>query len=343
MEELPAFATVDDFEAPARERLPAEVYGYYAGGAGDEWTLDQNRAAFDRWILRPRMLRGIRAEDVDLSTELFGTQVSMPVLIAPWAYQSAAHPDGERATARAAEAVSTIMVVSTTTEAFLEEVASASTGPKWWQLYVFTDRGFTAEVLARVRAAGFGAIVMTVDFQDPGLRHRDTRSGFVMPIGLPTSDLRYDPAISWDDLPWIREQAAGLPLLLKGILTAQDALLAVEAGVDGIVVSNHGGRQLDGVAAGITALPEVVEAVAGRIPVLMDGGVRRGTNIVKALALGAAAVLVGRPAAWGLAVNGEQGVVDVLEILRAELMNAMLLSGCRSLAEITRELVAATL
>jgi 4-hydroxymandelate oxidase len=340
MEELPAFVTVDDFEAPARERLPADVFDYYAGGAGDEWTLRENRAAFERWILRPRMLRGIPYEDVDLSTELFGTPLSMPVLIAPWAYQSAAHADGERATARAAERAGTVMVVSTTTEAFLEDVAAASSGPKWWQLYVFTDRGVTGEVLRRAKAAGFGAIVLTVDFQDNGLRHRDTRSGFVMPIGLSTSDLQYDPAISWDDLPWIREQAPGLPLLLKGILTAEDAALAVDAGVDGIVVSNHGGRQLDGVAAGIAALPEVVDAVAGRIPVLMDGGVRRGTDIVKALALGAAAVLVGRPTAWGLTVNGEQGVVDVLEILRAELINTMLLCGCRSIADITPELVA---
>jgi isopentenyl diphosphate isomerase/L-lactate dehydrogenase-like FMN-dependent dehydrogenase len=340
MEELPAFVTVDDFEDPARERLPADVYDYYAGGAGDEWTLRENRAAFERWILRPRMLRGIPYEDVDLSTELFGTPLSMPVLIAPWAYQSAAHADGERATARAAERAGTIMVVSTTTEAFLEEVAAASAGPKWWQLYVFTDRGVTGEALRRAAAAGFGAIVLTVDFQDNGLRHRDTRSGFVMPIGLSTSELQYDPAISWDDLPWIRERAPGLPLLLKGILTAEDAALAVEAGVDGIVVSNHGGRQLDGVAAAIMALPEVVEAVAGRIPVLMDGGVRRGTDIVKALALGAAAVLVGRPTAWGLAVNGEQGVVDVLEILRVELINTMLLCGCQRIADITPELVA---
>lgn len=342
MRELPVFMTVDDFEAPARERLPADVYDYIAGGAGDEWTLRQNRAAFDRWILRPRMLRGIRYDDLDLTTELFGTRVSMPVLIAPWAYQSGCHPDGEAATARAAERAGTVMVVSTTTEAFLEDVAAASAGPKWWQLYMFTDRGYTAGVLGRATASGFGAIVLTVDFQDNGLRHRDTRSGFVMPIGLSTSELQYDPAISWDDLPWIREQAPGLPLLLKGILTAEDATLAVEAGVDGIVVSNHGGRQLDGVAAGITALPEVVEAVAGRIPVLMDGGVRRGTDIVKALALGASAVLVGRPTAWGLAVNGEQGVVDVLEILRTELVNAMLLGGCRSIPDITPELVTPT-
>jgi isopentenyl diphosphate isomerase/L-lactate dehydrogenase-like FMN-dependent dehydrogenase len=161
-----------------------------------------------------------------------------------------------------------------------------------------------------------------------------------MPIGLSTSELRYDPALSWDDLHWIRDLAPELPLVLKGILTGEDAALAVEAGVDGIVVSNHGGRQLDGVAATITVLPEVVEAVEGRIPVLMDGGVRRGTDVVKALALGAAAVLVARPVAWGLAVNGEQGVVDVLELLRAELRNAMILSGCRSVADVSPALVA---
>ncbi len=331
--------TLEDYEAPARERLPADVYDYIAGGAGDEWTLGENRRAFERWMIRPRMLRGIGDADLDTSIELFGTPLSMPVIVAPWAYQSGVHPDGEGGTGRAAERAGTVMVVSTTTEAFLEEVAAASTGPKWWQLYVFTDRGVTAEMLRRVVASGFRAIVMTVDFQDAGLRHRDTRHGFVMPIGLSSSELTYDSAISWDDLPWIREHTPGLPLLLKGILTAEDAALAVEAGVDGIVVSNHGGRQLDGVAAGITALPEVVDAVAGRIPVLMDGGVRRGTDVLKALGLGASAVLVGRPCAWGLAVNGEQGVVDVLEILRAELRNAMILSGCRTLGDITPELI----
>ena len=334
------FVTVDDFEAPARALLPADLYDYYAGGAGDEWTLEENRRAFEHWTLRPRMLRGIRDEDLDLSTEVLGAPVSFPVLIAPWGYQWKAHPDGESATARAAERAGTVMVVSTTTERFLEDVAGASAGPKWWQLYVFSDRGFTAEMLGRVHAAGFGAIVLTVDFQDNGLRHRDTRSGFVMPIGLPTSELVYDPALSWDDLAWIRELTPALPLVVKGILTAEDSAMAVDAGVDGIVVSNHGGRQLDGVSASITALPEVIDAVAGRVPVLVDGGVRRGTDVLKSLALGAAAVLVGRPAVWGLAVGGERGVVDVLEILRAELRNAMLLSGCRSLAEIGPELVA---
>ena len=340
MSDVERFVTLEDYEGPARARLPADVYDYIAGGAGDEWTVRENRAAFDRWILRPRMLRGIRDDDMDLSTVVLGVPVSMPVLIAPWAYQGGVHPEGEHATARAAGRAGTIMVVSTTTEAFLEEVAAAASGPKWWQLYVFTDRGFTKEMLRRVAAAGYGAIVLTVDFQDNGLRHRDSRSGFVMPIGLSTSALQYEPALSWEDLGWIRDAAPGLSLLLKGILTGEDAGLAVEAGVDGIVVSNHGGRQLDGVAASITALPNVVEAVAGRIPVLMDGGVRRGTDVLKALALGSAAVLVARPVAWGLAVNGEQGVVDVLDLLRAELRNAMILSGCRSVADVSRALVA---
>jgi 4-hydroxymandelate oxidase len=332
--------TLEDYEEPARAKLPAEVYGYYAGGAGDEWTLRENRRAFERWVLRPRMLRGFRDTDLDLSVELFGSRLSMPVLVAPWAYQRMAHPDGELATARAAARAGTAMVVSTTAEDILEDIASASDGPRWWQLYVFEDRGATADILARAVASGFGAIVMTVDFQENGLRHRDARSGFVMPIGLPSSDYRYEPALSWDDVAWVRGRAPELPLLLKGILTAEDAALAVDAGVDGIVVSNHGGRQLDGAPAGISALPEVVEAVGGRIPVLMDGGVRRGTDVLKALALGAAAVLVGRPCAWGLSVAGEQGVVDVLETLRLEIANAMLLSGCRTLADVTRDLVA---
>jgi isopentenyl diphosphate isomerase/L-lactate dehydrogenase-like FMN-dependent dehydrogenase len=340
MGEAPVFVTVDDFEAPAREVLPAGLYDFIAGGAGDEWTLAENRRAFDRWMLRPRMLRGIPIQDLDPATEVLGAPLSFPVMVAPWAYQWMVRPDGEQATARAAHRAGTVMVVSTTTELFLEEVANASPAPKWWQLYVFTDRGHTVETLARVREAGFGAVVVTVDLQDIGLRHRDTRNGFDVPIGTSTSEYIYEPALSWDDLPWIRELIPDVPLLLKGLLTAEDAVLAVEAGVDGIVVSNHGGRQLDGVAAGITALPEVVAAVAGRVPVLMDGGVRRGTDVLKALALGAAAVLVGRPAAWGLAVGGEQGVVDVLEILRAELENAMLLAGVRSVREIPPALVA---
>ena len=331
------YLTVDDYEPAARELLPPDVYDYYAGGAGDEWTLEENRRAFERWAIRPRMLTG--AYPPDASRELLGTPLSCPVLIAPWAYQALAHPDGEPATARAAARVGTIMVVSTTALDRLEEVATASAFPKWWQLYVFTDREFTAEVLRRVYAAGYGAVCFTVDFPVGGLRHRDTRSGFVMPYGTTESELVFDPSISWRDLAWIRELAP-LPLVVKGIMTGEDAKIALDHGVDGIVVSNHGGRQLDGVAAPISVVPEIVAAVEGRIPVLIDGGVRRGIDVFKALALGASAVLVGRPAVWGLTVAGEQGVVDVLTILRAEFENAMALAGVRTVGEITPAFVA---
>lgn len=331
------YLTVDDYEPVARERLPRDAYDYYAGGAGDEWTLAENRRAFERWVIRPRML--VHAYPPDPSTELLGSRIAMPILIAPWAYQRMAHPDGELATARAAARAGTIMVVSTTTQAYLEDVASAADGPKWWQLYIFTDRGFTAERLKSVYASGYSAICFTVDFPVAGLRHRDARSGFEMPVGLPDDDLVFDPDITWGDLAWIREQAP-LPLVVKGIMTAEDARLAVDAGADGIVVSNHGARQLDSVAATITVLPEIVDAVGGRIPVLVDGGVRRGTDVFKALALGAAAVLVGRPACWGLAVDGEDGVVDVLSILREELENTMALAGTATIGDITNAFVA---
>jgi len=333
----PRFVTVEDYEPVARERLPTEVYDYFAGGAGDERTLRENILAFERWVVRPRFLRA--AGTPDTSTHVLGTRISFPVLIAPWAYQWMAHEDGELATARAAAAAGTIVVVSSTAVGSVEDVATASDGPKWWQLYISADRGFTEEMLARVRASGFSAICWTVDFPVNGLRHRDTRNGFVMPLGLDRSDYVYDPAITWDDLGWIRERTQDIPILVKGILTSEDADLAIQAGADGIVVSNHGGRQLDRSPASLDALPEVVDAVAGRIPVLMDGGVRRGVDVITALALGASAVLVGRPCAWGLAAAGEPGVRGVLEILHAEFENAMALSGCRRVDEITRDLV----
>jgi 4-hydroxymandelate oxidase len=317
--------------------LPAEVYDYYAGGAGDEWTLRESRAAWERWSLRPRVLAGVG--EPDPSTVVLGDRLAFPVLVAPWAYQRMAHPDGELATARAAGEAGTIMVVSTTAFDIAADVATAGDGSVWWQLYVFEDRGHTEETLHRVVDAGYRAVCLTVDFPQAGLRYRDARSGFVMPIGLPGSDLVYEPELSWEDLPWIRERIGGLPLVLKGILTGEDARLAVEAGVDGIVVSNHGGRQLDGSPAGITVLPEIVVAGGGRVPVLVDGGVRRGVDVVRALALGAAAVLVGRPCAWGLAAAGGDGVRDVLGILRQELVNAMALCGARSVPEIGRGLV----
>ena len=336
--EPPPYVTVEDYEPVARAKLPPDVFDYYAGGAGDEWTLAENRRAFERWVVRPRFLRG--AGSPDTSVEVLGARMSVPVLIAPWAYQRLAHPEGELATVRAATAAGTVTVVSSTAFDRLEEVAAAARGRAWWQLYVATDRGFTEDMLARVAAAGYGAIVWTVDFVVNGLRHRDTRSGFEMPFGLETSDYEFDPALSWDDVAWIRDRVPGLPVLVKGLLTAEDAELAVGAGADGIVVSNHGGRQLDRAPATLDVLPEIVEAVAGRVPVLMDGGVRTGVDALIAMALGAAAVLVGRPAAWGLAAEGEAGVAGVLRILHGGFANAMALSGCRTTGEVGRQLVA---
>jgi 4-hydroxymandelate oxidase len=334
----PPYLQVDDYEPVARSKLPADVYDYYAGGAGDERTLAENLRAFDRWVIRPRFLRGSGTPDT--STEVLGAPIRMPVLVAPWAYQGRAHPDGERATVRAAERAGTIAVISSTAVDRLEEIAAASAAPKWWQLYLFTDVGRSADMLRRVAEAGFRAICWTVDFPVAGLRHRDSRSGFVMPVGIPGDELVYESNLTWDHLGFIRDHAPGLPVLIKGILTAEDAALAVEHGADGVVVSNHGGRQLDSCPAGLDALPEVVEAVDGRIPVLMDGGVRRGTDVLKALALGAVAVLVGRPAVWGLAAEGEEGVADVLGIFGAEFENAMALTGCRTVGDIDRDLIA---
>jgi 4-hydroxymandelate oxidase len=269
--------TVDDYEQIARARLPGEVYDYYAGGAGAEWTLRQNRVAFERWVLRPRVLAGVGARDT--STEILGTPVASPVLIAPWAFQGLAYPDGEVATARAAARAGTILVFSSTAAHRLEVVAAATDGPKWFQLYVYRDRGFTRGMLRRAKRAGFGAVMFTVDVPLLGNRERDLRNELALPISGPGEELDFDPAISWDDLEWIRE-AAQVPLLIKGILTAEDARLAVEHGVDGIVVSNHGGRQVDGSPAALDALVEVVEAVDGKCEVLMDGGIRRGTDVL---------------------------------------------------------------
>jgi 4-hydroxymandelate oxidase len=331
--------SVADYERLAAEALDSAVFGYVAGGANDEWTLRENVRAFARWIIRPRFLRA--ATLPDLTVDVFGAAVAMPILIAPWAYQRMVHDEGELATARAAASAGTIMVVSSTASQILEKVAAASDGIKWWQLYLSTDRGFSAEMLEHVVAAGYAAICWTVDLPAFGLRHRDTRNVFEIPEDLLDPRYDYDPDITWDDVAWIRERAPGLPLLVKGVLTAEDARIAADNGVDGVVVSNHGGRQLDRSAAAIDALPEVVDAVGGRVPVFVDGGVRRGVDVFVALALGATAVLVGRPTAWGLTVAGEQGVADVLRILRDELENTMTLAGCGAVGDISRDMVAA--
>ena len=267
------------------------------------------------------------------ATSVLGTEVSFPVLVAPMAFQGLAHPDGERATARGAAAAETIMCLSTLSTVGLEEVAEAALdGKRWFQLYWGPDRTKVQDLLARAETAGYRAIVVTVDLPEVGRRERDLRTGFETPASL--SDVT-DDSLTWRDLEWLRAQTT-LPVLVKGILTGEDAVLATEAGVEGIVVSNHGGRQLDGVAASLDALPEVVEAVGERTVVLMDGGVRRGTDVVKALALGAQAVLVGRAALYGLAVDGAGGVERVLTMLRDEVELALALCGCASPADVAR-------
>jgi 4-hydroxymandelate oxidase len=347
--------SVDDFEEAARERLPQMVYDYYAGGAGDEWTLRENRRAFERWVLRPRFL--VDCSNPDLRTTVLGTEIDFPVMIAPTAFHRLAHPDGELATARAAAGEGTVMVVSTISTTSMEDVAVVE-GPKWFQLYVHKDRELTADLVKRAHEAGYLAIVLTIDTPLLGRRLRDERNSFTLPPGIELANLegvtladepgsnlfRYfasqlDVAITWDDMAWLRALSP-LPIALKGILTAEDALLAVEGGVEAIVVSNHGGRQLDGAPASLDVLPEVVGAVRGRAEVYVDGGVRRGTDVLKALGLGARAVMVGRPVLWGLATKGEAGVREVLKVLRDELALAMTLSGRGSIAGIDRSLVA---
>jgi isopentenyl diphosphate isomerase/L-lactate dehydrogenase-like FMN-dependent dehydrogenase len=338
---------VHDYERLAEERLEPGTFGYYAGGAGDEWTLAENLAAFRRFVLRPRVL--VDVGSVTTATSVLGTEVSMPILVAPTAFHRLAHPDSEVATARAADAAGTIMCLSTLATATQAEVAEAApAGRLWYQLYWHPDRGVTRQMVEGAAEAGFRAIVLTVDLPVLGNRERDLRTGFVLPddlvppfasiaaeVGSEVIGMIVDPRISWKDLEWLRS-LTDLPLLVKGVLTAEDAALAVEHGCEGIVVSNHGGRQLDGVPASLDALQEVVEAVGGRSEVLVDGGVRRGTDVAKALALGATAVLVGRAVLWGLAHDGQAGVERVLALLRAELELTLALLGCPSPEAVTR-------
>jgi isopentenyl diphosphate isomerase/L-lactate dehydrogenase-like FMN-dependent dehydrogenase len=342
---------VGDFERAAEEKLEPGVAGYFFGGAGDEVTLAENVAAWRRWRLRPRMLAGHEAWRT--GTELLGASLSMPVLVAPVAYQRLVHDDGEAGMARAAAAAGTAMCLSTLATARPSEVAAAAPGARlWFQLYCFRDEGVTRALMEEAVESGFEAIVVTVDAPRGGRRERDLRTGFEVPegIGVPSVQAALgseravtiaetfalmDPALGWSDLESLAAES-DLPVLVKGVLTGEDAALAVERGAAGVVVSNHGGRQLDCVAAGADALPEVVDAVEGRGAVLVDGGVRRGTDVAIALALGADAVLVGRPALWGLAVDGEAGARRVLGLLREELELALALCGCASPAELSR-------
>jgi 4-hydroxymandelate oxidase len=351
-----------ELEAIARERIPKEAWDYYASGAEDEVTLRQNRAAFERLSIAYRVMVDVSRRDT--ATSVLGHPVAMPVLTAPTAFHRLACPDGELATARAAGAAGTIMILSTLSNTPVEEVVAAASGPVWFQLYLYKDRKASEGVVRRAEAAGCRALVLTVDAPLLGRRERDIRNRFRLPLGLAVANMLpegygevppaaadsglaayfatlLDPALTWRDVAWLRS-ITHLPVLVKGIVRPDDAVRAAEAGAVGIVVSNHGGRQLDTSPATIDVLPEIADALSSsghRIELLMDGGVRRGTDVLKALALGARAVLVGRPILWGLGAAGEAGAALVLRMLRDEFDLAMALAGAPTVADITRDLV----
>lgn len=350
-----------DYEAAAEGCMSASAWGYLTGGANDEVTLRNNRRAWDDIEIRYRTMVDVSTRS--LQTTVLGTPISMPVMIAPTAMQKLAHADGEKATARAAAAIGTIMMVSTTATTSLEDVRAATEAPQWFQLYVYRDRGVTRALLERVREVGYQAVVLTVDAPMIGRRERDIRSGFSLPAGMqianaihagaghvPSATAQdsglelhfrglHDPGVTHRDIQWIKD-VCGLPVIVKGIVREDDAMRAIDSGAAAIVVSNHGGRQLDTSAVTARVLPAVVDAVAGRGEVYIDGGIRRGTDVLKAVALGARAALLGRPVLWGLSVGGEQGVHDVLQLLYSELDLAMALAGCPTVADITKDLIA---
>ncbi len=346
---------LEEFETAARSRIPPDVWDYLQGGSGTESTLAANLTAFERIIMRPRVLVDISARE--LGTNLLGMPLDFPVAIAPMAYQRLAHPDGEIATAAAARDAGSLFIASTLASQTFEEIEAAAGGRWWLQVYWLRQRETLGRLLRRATDAGCQALMLTVDTPRLGRRLRDIRNGFTLPPGVSAVNVdssvmaeahehdpgssslqrhaanQFDPTITWADLAWLRAQVP-LPLMLKGIVTAEDTVLAIDHGIDAIVVSNHGGRQLDGAIASLDALPEVVAAAAGRIPVLLDGGVRSGTDVFKALALGAHAVLVGRPVVWGLGHAGAAGVSAVLKLLRDELSEVMALAGRPRLADI---------
>ncbi|HSG79858.1 MAG TPA: alpha-hydroxy acid oxidase [Acidimicrobiia bacterium] len=348
---------VDALAARARAEMEPSAWDYCAGGSDDEVTLGENVAAWRRMPLYPRVLRDVSI--VDTSVEVLGVTSDLPFFVAPMAFQRLAHDDGEAGMARAAARAGTLMVVSTFATTSLEDVAAAaSEAPRWFQLYAHADRGLTADLVSRAEAAGYRAIVLTVDAQVLGKRRRDEANRFALPEGLVPANLgremsggdgtgsalhadfaaAMDTTLSFDDLEWLAG-LSDLPVVVKGVLRADDAAACVDHGVAAIAVSNHGGRQLDGAVATADALGPIVDAVGGRAPVLVDGGIRGGSDVVRALALGASAVMIGRPLLWGLAVGGEDGALGVLEELAVETRSAMALCGARSVAEIDRSLL----
>lgn len=350
-------AAVADYAAYAYERLDDNAWSYLAGGAADELTLRWNRESFDRLRLKPRVLAAVAGGHT--RTTLFGVDHPHPILLAPVAYQRLAHPDGELAVAQAAAATDTPLVLSTLSSTRLEDIAAVPGLPLWFQLYIQPDRGLTRALVARAEASGCRVLVVTVDAPISGVRNREQRAGFRLPPGIAAVNLPGLPEApsqppgkgqsqifdglmarspTWADLEWLRGLTT-LPLVVKGILAPEDAVRAAELGADGVAVSNHGGRTLDTLPAAIDALPAIADAVGGRLTLLLDGGIRRGTDVLKALALGARAVLIGRPYIYGLAAAGPLGVAHVVRLLRDELEAAMALCGCATIGDIGRPLL----
>ncbi|KAJ0987473.1 hypothetical protein J5N97_005829 [Dioscorea zingiberensis] len=342
---------VNEFQELARKILPKMNYDFFSRGAEDEYTLRENIQAFQRIMFRPRVL--VDVSKIDMSTSLLGFKMTAPIMVAPTGLLQLAHPEGEVAVARAAAACNTLMVLSFSSNCTIEDVASSCDAIRFYQLYIYKQRDVCVKLVKRAERNGFKAIVLTVDTPRLGRREADMKNKFVIPKlsnleGLLSVEIEpkggsleafasatLSDSLNWKDIEWLRS-ITNLPILVKGILTAEDARKAVEAGVAGIIVSNHGARQLDYVPASISALEEVVRAVSGAVPIIVDGGFRRGTDIFKALALGANAVMIGRPVIYGLAAKGEYGVRQVIKMLQNELELTMALSGCPSLKDITR-------
>lgn len=338
--------SLSDYEALARERLSPETWAYLSGGAADEITLRKNRSAFDEIEIVPRLFRDLT--DATTAVTLFGQKYAHPIFIAPTAFHHLFHPQGETATAMGAAAFQAGMVVSTQASTPLENIATSAQGPLWFQLYIQPDRDFTLDLIRRAEAAGYQALVVTADAPLAGIRNREQRAGFQIPPGIDAVNLRgirsHAPqdrvfgsellaaAPTWKDLAWLQSQTL-LPVLVKGILSPQDARIAIDQGISGIIVSNHGGRTLDTAPATLHVLPMIAAEVRGATPILLDGGIRRGTDIFKALSLGADAVMIGRPILHGLSVAGALGVAHVLKILLTELEITMALAGCVTLPE----------
>ncbi|MDE2772998.1 MAG: alpha-hydroxy acid oxidase [Gemmatimonadota bacterium] len=352
--------TPEAWEAAARERLGRDVYDYYAGGAGDEVTVRANRTAWAELFLRPRVL--VDVSEVDTSVTLLDAQLPHPVILAPTAFQRLAHADGELATARAASASGTLLVASSLSTTPIEEIAATTNSPLWLQLYVFRDRELSLDLVQRARAVGCQAVCLTVSVPVQGNRERDARNRFRLPKGLEMANFRgheqvsfpgeaeasglesfidkhLDPRLDWSAVGWL-VRTAGIPVVVKGVLTREDARLAVEHGAAAVIVSNHGGRQLDGAVPTARALREVTDGVEGSVPVLVDGGIRRGIDVVRAVALGASAVLIGRPYLWGLAVSGQAGVEHVLGQLVGDVRRALALTGRTRLRDVDSRILA---